>query len=57
MPILNPLVDTNGSRLAKTIVLPLDPTLSKIFDVESYAEDSWKEKQQSVFAVASVCCF
>lgn len=55
-PIISPLIDTNGSRLAKTITLPPHPKFSQMFDMETFVEDGWKQKQQSMIAAFNVCC-
>ncbi|VDK52204.1 unnamed protein product [Gongylonema pulchrum] len=53
-PILSSLVDTSGSRLAKTISVGCDKELKELFDVDAFVQHSWEQKYQSVFGVITV---
>ncbi|VDK28525.1 unnamed protein product [Gongylonema pulchrum] len=53
-PILNPVADTNGSRLAKTITLAFDKKLNKMLDMELFIQNSWKQQYQSIFGIMNV---
>lgn len=53
-PILSPLADTNGSRLAKTITVQPDPKQLEKNDVVSIVRDSWKQNHDSVIVSVEV---
>uniref|UniRef100_A0A1I8EHV2 UDP-glucuronosyltransferase n=1 Tax=Wuchereria bancrofti TaxID=6293 RepID=A0A1I8EHV2_WUCBA len=53
-PVLFEFSDSTGSKLAKTIKIDADPEISKIMNVEIFAQDAWKQNQQSIFSLISV---
>uniref|UniRef100_A0A915PVM9 glucuronosyltransferase n=1 Tax=Setaria digitata TaxID=48799 RepID=A0A915PVM9_9BILA len=53
-PILFPFVNGTSSKLARTITIDADPEITNIMRIDIFAEDAWKQKQQSFFAMLRV---
>ncbi|MCP9258839.1 UDP-glucoronosyl and UDP-glucosyl transferase family protein [Dirofilaria immitis] len=53
-PVIFQSADFYGSKLVKTIKINTDPKISKIMNIEIFAQDAWKQKQQSIFSMITV---
>ncbi|EFO25060.1 UDP-glucoronosyl and UDP-glucosyl transferase [Loa loa] len=50
-PVLFKSFDSTGSKLAKTIRIDADPEISKMMNIEIFAQNAWLENQQSIFSL------
>uniref|UniRef100_A0A0R3RJ00 UDP-glucuronosyltransferase n=1 Tax=Elaeophora elaphi TaxID=1147741 RepID=A0A0R3RJ00_9BILA len=50
-PVFFKVADSTGSKLAKTIKMDIDAEISKIMNIEVFAKNAWKQKQQSFLSM------
>ncbi|EFO13172.2 hypothetical protein LOAG_15359, partial [Loa loa] len=50
-PVLFKSFDSIGSKLAKIIRIDADPEISKMMNIEIFAQNAWLENQESIFSL------